>query len=170
MFAHLNPRRSDFGDACALHPLSCTSTCVSVVVCGMCKLQPCLSNSRHRDHINLGLVYLLRQEGGGYSTLFLSACRLSTRVSFPSVGSAAALVLQRCCSCKRLVTLQIHSDCGDREGRAAGRGGGTGHWALGVLHSIRYPRPQTAPTPVVVVGGCSTALASATHSQATPVA
>ena len=36
-------------------PLSSTSTCVLVVVCGARKLRPCLSYSRRRDRINLGL-------------------------------------------------------------------------------------------------------------------
>ena len=39
-------------------------TCVSVVVCVPRKLQPCLSYSRRRDRINLGLLHSLYKGGG----------------------------------------------------------------------------------------------------------
>ena len=44
-------------------PLSCTRTCVSVVVCGARELRPCLSYSRRRGRVDLGLFRSL--EGGG---------------------------------------------------------------------------------------------------------
>ena len=39
-------------------------TCVSVVVCVVRKLRPCLSYSRRRDCINLGLFRSLDKAGG----------------------------------------------------------------------------------------------------------
>ena len=46
-------------------PLPSTSTCVSVVVCGVRQLRPCLSYSRRRDCINSGLFRGFGKGGRG---------------------------------------------------------------------------------------------------------
>ena len=46
----------------------CSLTCVSVVVCVVCKLRPCPSYNRHRDRINLVLWRSL-YKGGGYKNM-----------------------------------------------------------------------------------------------------
>jgi hypothetical protein len=53
VFAHLNPRSSDFGNILALSSPFLVVACVPVVVCVARKLRPCPSYSRRRDRINL---------------------------------------------------------------------------------------------------------------------
>ena len=65
MFAHLNPHNSEFGDICALYSPFLSLTCVPAVVCGTRKRRPCLSYSRRRDPINLGLFRGLDKARGG---------------------------------------------------------------------------------------------------------
>ena len=66
LFAHLNPQSSDFGYICALSSPFLVVACVPVFVCVARKLWPCLSYSRRRDRIDLGLFCSLDKRGGGY--------------------------------------------------------------------------------------------------------
>ena len=64
LFAHLNPQSSDFGYICALSSPFLVVACVPMFVCVARKLWPCLSYSRRRDRIDLGLLRSLDKRGG----------------------------------------------------------------------------------------------------------
>ena len=51
-------------------------SCVSVVVCVVCKLRPCPSYSMRRDRITLGLWRSLHKGGGGYSMAYVDCATL----------------------------------------------------------------------------------------------